>query len=288
MKTSALLQLVRLPNLFTAMGDVVAGLCIVSGSLSFSWPLLALLLCSASLYAAGCALNDLCDLETDSKERPERPLPSGSITTGQAKRVITILILLAGGLALTAGGRSLVVTILLVGCIFLYDCLAKKNNFWGPATMAGCRALNLALGMSLGAAAGLAPLYPLLTFIYVFCLTLLSRYEVTGNPGQIARLPLYGLVGISTVLAGLVGRSGHLPAALLFVAVLLIVVLPPLTRLSADSGGTEIKKSIKTMILGIPLLDASYAAGSAGLAAGLFILLFLLPAIIVGRRLAMT
>ena len=48
-------------------------------------PLLAWLLLGASLiYAGGCFLNDACDHKFDQKNRPERPIPSGSLTLAQA------------------------------------------------------------------------------------------------------------------------------------------------------------------------------------------------------------
>ncbi len=84
-------QLLRLPNLFTAMADVAMGFLFVRASWAWNpapinlrpigaWVLALLALASALLYAAGVVLNDVFDLERDRRERPERPLPSGRVS----------------------------------------------------------------------------------------------------------------------------------------------------------------------------------------------------------------
>ena len=62
-RTKAWLELVRLPNIFTAMTDVLAGYWLVSTSLILSWRLGALCLASACLYAYGIVLNDIADVD---------------------------------------------------------------------------------------------------------------------------------------------------------------------------------------------------------------------------------
>src|SRR6478735_6826850 len=74
------LQLIRLPNVFTAAADSLAGWLLVEGT--FAHPERWLPLCGASMaiYAAGIALNDVFDYEIDLVERPNRPLPSGRVS----------------------------------------------------------------------------------------------------------------------------------------------------------------------------------------------------------------
>jgi len=55
---------------------------------------------SLSLYCAGLVLNDLFDLKIDRKERPERPLASGAVSTGSA--IAVSIVLLAAALAMSA------------------------------------------------------------------------------------------------------------------------------------------------------------------------------------------
>ena len=104
----------------------------------------------------------------------------------------------------------------------------------------------------------------------------------------IVPLALAGLAAVSLILLGLIGGGRLSPAALPFFAALLFALFPKLIKLTAFSDPPTIRKTVKGMILGIPLLDATYAAGSAGITAGLFICLFFLPAFLIGRKLAMT
>src|SRR5687767_4196141 len=80
-------QLVRLPNTFTAMADIVLG-AVVTGLLSSNWSsFLGLLAASICLYWSGMVWNDYFDIDQDRKERPGRPLASGNISLGAARNV---------------------------------------------------------------------------------------------------------------------------------------------------------------------------------------------------------
>jgi 4-hydroxybenzoate polyprenyltransferase len=95
----AFARLLRLPNVFTAVADPLAGWFIVGGG-GQAWQLAALVGASACLYTAGIVFNDCFDYPLDCRERPERPLPSGAI----ARRTAWALgaVLMAGGLGLAA------------------------------------------------------------------------------------------------------------------------------------------------------------------------------------------
>lgn len=162
------LRLFRLPNVFTAIADVVMGWLLAGG---FSqWPengvvigrFVCALLASATMYTAGMVLNDLFDLEVDQQERPSRPLPSGKISLTAAK-ISGWGLLLAGLLfagvsaALNAETmpvlfrlRVVIVAVLLAGCIVLYNTWAKKS-IMGSFVMGACRFLNVLLGVSAAA-----------------------------------------------------------------------------------------------------------------------------------------
>ena len=72
------LQLMRLPNVFTAMADVAMGYLFVMGDADLAnlWMLGVLLAASSLLYVGGVVMNDVVDRELDAIERPARPLPS--------------------------------------------------------------------------------------------------------------------------------------------------------------------------------------------------------------------
>src|SRR5437588_5137547 len=91
-------QLVRLPNLPTALADI----CLAALALVVQFPsadfsalrFVLLLLASGCLYSAGMVWNDYFDQEQDRRERPFRPLPSGRIKPAEAVRLGSGLFLL--------------------------------------------------------------------------------------------------------------------------------------------------------------------------------------------------
>lgn len=150
----AQLELLRLPNWFTAVADVTMGYLLMQAGveprLGLAWGLLVAT--SLALYAAGMVLNDVFDFEIDARQRPGRPLPSGRIERNAAQRLGWRL--LAGGVAL--GGlaslqigspRSGLVAIGLATCVWLYDGVLKTTPV-APVVMGACRGLNVLLGMS--------------------------------------------------------------------------------------------------------------------------------------------
>jgi 4-hydroxybenzoate polyprenyltransferase len=155
------LELMRLPNVFTAMADVAMGFLFVQqinpkpGSAWPTWDvwtLATLIATSSLLYVAGVVLNDVFDLDIDRRERPERPLPSGRISPAAASRLGWNLLL--GGVVLgsvagfMAGHlRPGIVAALLATVILLYDSWLKRTPL-GPLAMGACRFLNVMLGMN--------------------------------------------------------------------------------------------------------------------------------------------
>ena len=154
------LQLIRLPNVFTAAADSLAGWLLVGGTLADVAGWLPLALASMVLYAAGMALNDVFDLEIDRAERPARPLPSGRVSPVFAAWIgwggLVLGPILAG---LSGSVPALVVAAALAVAILAYDG-GVKRSILGPELMGACRGLNLLLGMAhapaLGGPVGLA------------------------------------------------------------------------------------------------------------------------------------
>jgi 4-hydroxybenzoate polyprenyltransferase len=86
-------QLVRLPNVFTAMADIALA-ALVTGALPGQLVEFVLLLVASScLYCSGMVWNDFFDLEQDKRERPFRPLPAGRISLRAAAGLGTVLML---------------------------------------------------------------------------------------------------------------------------------------------------------------------------------------------------
>jgi hypothetical protein len=182
------LQLVRLPNLFTAAADSLAGWLLVGGTLGDlrHWPWLVL--ASVSTYAGGVVLNDVFDIEVDRRERPSRPLPSGRVSRRFAVSLGVALLVLGVTAAVAAPTRhGLAVELILVGCVVAYDA-GVKHSVLGPELMGACRGLNLLLGMSLAARLGGPACWGVAAAYATFVtgITWISRSEVEPG-GEIKR-----------------------------------------------------------------------------------------------------
>jgi len=296
-RARAYLELVRLPNLFTAVGDVVAGYLIVSRGVGVSWGVLAVLIASSvCFYAGGVVLNDYFDRDVDAVERPERPIPSGRIGEGSARTLGMALLGVGCVLALGAGIRSLLVAVLLAGCIVLYDARGKRIKYVGSVNMGGCRFLNVVLGAS-----GAAVLQPdswfwsvlpaaLLVLLYISAVTLLATGEVWGGNRTISSL-VFGAIAVvigGVVWLGLSDRLAQPLAALPFLGLFAAATLLVVGRVVGAPTAPNIRTAIKTCVLSLILLDAAVAAGAGGLGYGVFIAALLLPALYAARLYAVT
>ena len=136
------LELLRLPNVFTAVADVAMGFFFVQAVWALSddpqqsllpiglvnscrmlglggksllpiglWVVGLLATASALLYSAGMVLNDVFDIELDREEQPYRPLPSGRISLRSARwlgwQLLTLGIMAAGGAAVMLANATL-------------------------------------------------------------------------------------------------------------------------------------------------------------------------------------
>jgi len=102
----AWLELARLPNVFTAMADILLGYFFTHAMFAVSdgWPTLVLLLASsAAIYSAGMALNDYFDRDVDALLRPGRPIPSGRVSATAAARLGWSLLAIGFVAAVMAG-----------------------------------------------------------------------------------------------------------------------------------------------------------------------------------------
>lgn len=198
------LELVRAPAVLTVLGDTLAGGSAAGHALSGRR--IVLPLASACLYAGGMALNDYADRGTDSRERPERPIPSGRISAGNALTAAAALTVAGLGLSAAGGGRrAFAVGLPLAAAIWTYDLLAKHQAVSGALIMGTCRALDVLMGAGSGhlrPALGAAGIMG----VHTAAVTLLSRGEVEGTTTATAS----GVAACTGLLAGavLAGSAG--------------------------------------------------------------------------------
>ena len=207
----AWLELLRVPNLLTVPGDVLAGWLLAAGG---HWHpvLLSTLAVSLGLYAFGLISNDIVDFKTDTRERPQRPLPSKRVKPVTA--VVVTLTLGCGAvlLAWLTGGHAFDCAVLLFLVITLYNTMMKDSALFGPLTLGLCRGLNLLLGaaasipvasdglhgvplantVGVGAAAGLL-------LLYIAGVSALARREVETGRAHLIGALLRGLLPLQAV-----------------------------------------------------------------------------------------
>mgnify|MGYP006278271349 FL=1 len=153
-RAAAYATLLRLPNLFTAPPDVLLGAVLVglgtvhSGVAVSIEHVASLCLVSLLLYGAGTTLNDYADLAVDAVDRPERPIPSQTVSPQAALWVGICLLVAAVAVAYTVVSMTAtVVTVLLGLTILLYD-FHLNGTALGFGAMGLSRGLNVVLGMT--------------------------------------------------------------------------------------------------------------------------------------------
>jgi len=288
-KLRAYLQLIRLPNAFTALADVAAGFLACGGGPGELRQALFVAMASVCLYTGGIVLNDVCDIDVDRRERPSRPLPSGRVALARA-RVMAIGLLAAG---LTAGALATVasgtVAALLVGLIVLYDAWAKHVPLVGPLSMGSCRFANVLLGATAASAGQSFPWIPAFLIAgLVVAATMLSRDEVVGGLRR-GVLEASLVLGLIATLAAVWLRAGGRDAwGWMFLLVFLAFTGPALARAWRTPSPAAIQGGVKRLVLGIIPLDAVVAAGAAGPVAGCLVLGLLIPSWRIGRWIYVT
>jgi hypothetical protein len=297
----AFAQLVRLPNVFTALADIALG-ALVTGALPERWLAFTLLaLASACLYCSGMVWNDFFDIEQDRRERPFRPLPSGRVTVREAGLLGSVLLasglLLSflAGLALGSPTKPLFLAALLVGAILAYDGWLKRT--WaGPLGMGACRFLNVLLGLSLApqpdATRGIY--LALIVGVYIVGVTWFARTEArASSQAALAGAALVMLVGLllALPLAVLLADSPWQHDTSLLFPYLLVAfgfyLGLPLWWAIRKPTPVLVQSAVKRAVLGLVALDAILATAAVGVV-GLVLLVLLLPALYLGRRLYST
>ena len=282
---AGLLELLRPPNVFTAVADSAAGLALVNlGVFTLRDAGLWCLPASACLYLGGMALNDYFDREVDARERPDRPIPAGVVPAGAALGLGGGLLGAGVAFAGLAGAGALLVAIALAGAILAYDA-RLKGTVVGFVNMGLCRGLNFSMPLALSG--GIFPpvflLAPLCLTAYVAVVTFLSRDEVVGNAPLRARIG----VGAMALVAASLGLSLAALGGGALGWVLYALVLARLGQLHlpllTDASGPRTGQAIGGSILLIPVFDAALVAAAGFEVWAVAVAAFSLPALALRR-----
>lgn len=298
-KLLAYLRLTRPANIVTAIADILAGFAV---ALSLQQEdktyeinyhtLFFLVLSTIGLYGGGVVMNDVADYDLDKIERPERPIPSG-----QASRMGGTILgigLLIGGFFFAAkvSVQSAIIAAAIAMFALIYDFKGKHSKFFGPLNMGLCRGGNLLLGMSASIVAiEFFFLLPVIPIIYIAAITMISRGEVAGgNNAAIRNASLMYAVVIILIssLSLCCFEDRYFFHALGFTAFFAFLIYRPLIAAYRDPEPLNIRKSVKTAIISLIVMDAAIATCFTGWEYGLTVLALLPVSILLGKIFAVT
>jgi len=253
----AWVELARLSNLPTTFTNVLVGVAVMTSEHSVEWSAIAFTwIAIACFYIAGMALNDLTDFTIDRIERPERPIPSGRISSHAATIFITTLFTIGLVCLGLRGWPPLACGFALTALIILYNLLHQR---WAASVLL----MGLCRGMVYVVAAA-AIAWPIDVRLvawfggtmsaYVILLTIIARSE---NAAQLDRrkwlsllLPVICLLPLIALRPDQLARPLVMAGAMivwLFIAARFVLVRPPLTR-----------HAVMAWLAGICLIDAFY------------------------------
>ncbi len=255
------LQLGRVSNLPTVWTNALAGQAL-AGSLLAPAPQALLMIGVSLAYVGGMYLNDAFDAETDARERPERPIPSGRVSRpavfacGYAMLAASVLFLAATGAMSGTGPWPALAGLVLAALIVAYNWRHKENPV-GPLVMGLCRVL-VYVASALAVTVGLTPALLIgaaLLLSHLIGLTYLAKQETLG---RVANLWPLLFLGASIVYGvALIVRE---PIATFFWLLLLASIGASL-RFTMRRGPGDIPRSVMILIAAISLLDALLIAG---------------------------
>ncbi len=293
----AYLELLRLPNVFTAVADVLMGgwLAAAAAGTTLSPGLAALLVGSSScLYLAGMVWNDYFDRQRDLRERPERPIPSQRVSPAAAWWLGSELMIVGVACALTAstflGWRPGLVAVALAAAVLAYDGWLK-NTWLGPLNMGLCRALNVGLGMSVVAGPWGAVHYVVAAALglYITGVTAFARQEATtSRPAHLLASLLVMVAAMATLAWSVHLLPAHRLAGQTQVWTLFWIVLGGqiawrCLQAVAHPQPVLVQRAVKNCLFALIIFDAALTMAVQGWPPAVGILLLLLPAHLLGR-----
>lgn len=285
----------RPANIVTSVADVLAGIAISGFLVSAGLvevsvnPILLLCISTIGLYGGGVVFNDVFDAALDRVERPERPIPKGIVTLGEATSLgiglLLIGIIAATLVSLLSGMFALGITI----SALVYNKWSKHHFIAGPLNMGLCRGLNLLLGISiLPAALSITWFLAFVPIIYIAAITMISRGEVHGGSRKVLYFAgfLYGFVIVAILLLSIMqGTVGWTLAFILFFG---WMIFSKLIKAVQNSLPQNIGKAVKAGVIALILMNAAWASAFGALYLAFFIVLLLPLSLWLAKKFAVT
>ena len=289
-------QLMRPANMVTAIADVIAGIAIagflVIDIISLQHTIHIILLCisTASLYAGGIVFNDVFDIEDDKANRPERVIPSGRVSLKQASILGITLFVIGIISSLIVSSFSGILAVSITVLALLYDKYGKHHPFFGPINMGLCRGVNLILGMSISS--NLEPKYfliALIPVIFIAAITLTAQKETKGkNKAAIGIAMLLDAIIVLGFI--LISQNFNFSFKNTFLFLLFWYGLNVVAKFKAifNNNPKLIMKAVKTGVLSLIPLNASYVAGFSSVYIAVFVLCLLPISLFLSKKFPVT
>lgn len=273
----------RPANIVTSVADVLAGIAIsgvltnTNQSTNYLSQILLLCISTIGLYGGGVVFNDVFDAEVDKVERPERPIPRGDVSLKEATFLGIILLLIGVIAALLVNTLSAILAVSIVVTALVYDKWGKHNAITGPLNMGLCRGLNLLLGISIFSSAFAAWwLLAIIPIIYIGAITMISRGEVHGGKkNTLFVAALFYCIVIGSILL-LSSRLKMIWWSLVFLVPFAWMIFSALIRAIRITSPKNIGNAVKSGVIALILMNASWAAAFGAITVA-FLILLLLP-----------
>lgn len=273
----------RPANIITSVADVLAGTAIsgvlinTNPSTNYLSQILLLCISTIGLYGGGVVFNDVFDAEVDKVERPERPIPRGDVSLKEATFLGVILLLIGVIAALLVNALSAILAVSIAVTALVYDKWGKHNAITGPLNMGLCRGLNLLLGISIVSSAVAAWwLLAIIPIIYIGAITMISRGEVHGGKKNTLFVAAFFYC---IVIGSILLLSSHLKMiwwSLVFLVPFAWMIFSALIRAIRITSPKNIGNAVKSGVIALILMNASWAAAFGAITVA-FLILLLLP-----------
>lgn len=272
-RVAAYATLLRIPNLFTAPPDVLLGAVLAgfatteSGVVVPVQQVASLSVVSMLLYGAGTTLNDYADTEVDAVERPERPIPSQSVSSQAALSFgVGLLVAAVATAFILVGIPAMIIALVLGYTIILYDFYLKDTTI-GFGAMGLTRGLNIVLGMTaFGDTEFSGPMLfvPVVISGYIATVTWMAADEMTGGTQRriLVTRTVAVVVALTIVLLGVVLQVPLVRlSAAVFLMIGFFVVTTHQLQIAYQSQTPEtIGAAVGSCVLGLVVIDTAIIA----------------------------
>lgn len=242
------LALARISNSPTVISNTLAGAAL-AGALRPDGKVGFIAIAMVLFYTAGMYLNDLLDYAIDCRERPERPLPSGSVSRPAARIIVIALFGIGSILLWFVGLLPFLSGLVLIALIICYDRWHKSNPL-SPVLMALCRLMvYITAFLAFSVQSLCALLLPGgLLVLYVIGLTYIAKTE---NKPSMTSISIVATLFLPTLYwAGRQWQWSTLPLILFFTIWVAYSV-----SFAFRSPKRQIGRTVGQLIAGIALLD---------------------------------